>query len=465
MLSVLAQPTQTPCIKIILIIPILGYYRPLYYLEPKTRYPMKNLIFLSQRGYPRYDLATNQKNISRCAAILAAPTAAEFPPELKPFFAEIYTVPLAAETAGFFVEFILDEAAVCLAVEKEIAIAGGAHNVNIICNDEFNIVLVGKLRDRYGIPGAGEAQIDLYRNKDLMKQQLAKHAIRIPKHQLLDCTLSSQQITDHYQHLTATLGKSFVVKPVSGAGSIGTVIIHHEHEFVALYPTLIESAMDYEAEEYITGEFFHCDSLIQNGNVIYSIASEYLFPNIDYLQGKMLGSLCLLPNTNLSQRIVNLNAKIIQALGPINGLTHMELFHTPNDELVFIEIAARSGGGEITPTYTRMLNLNFSALDMRIQAGEILNITIPAIKEYSFSLRIPNIPGSVEKFNQPDLKSQYCFDWKIKSGDILQPSLSPLAFAGTITVTNSNYAELYADFLKLRDFQPYNVKCEPKVLV
>ncbi|CAN5285238.1 hypothetical protein BH10PSE19_BH10PSE19_14770 [soil metagenome] len=418
---------------------------------------MKNLIFLSQRGYPRYDLATNQKNIARCVAILAEPSAAEFPTELKPFFAEIYTVPLAEATSGFFAEYILDEAAVCLAVEKEIALAGGAVNVNIVSNDEFNIVLVGKLRDRYGIPGAGEAQIDLYRNKDLMKQQLAKQAIRIPKHQLLDNTLSSSQLRDYYQDLTMTLGKSFVMKPVSGAGSVGTVIIHREDEFLTLYPTLLESAMEYEVEEYITGELFHCDSLIQNGNVIYSIASEYLFPNITYLQGKLLGSICLLPNTTLSQRIVNLNAEILQVLGPIDGVTHMELFHTPDDELVFIEIAARPGGGEIIPTYTRMLNLNFFALDMRIQAGEVVSIITPSIKEYSFGLRIPHIPGKVAEFHQPDVKSQYCFDWKIKQGDIIETSLSPIAFAGTLSMTNSNYAELYADFIKLRNFQPYSV--------
>ena len=215
-----------------------------------------------------------------------------FPQELKPLFAEIYSVPLAGGD-DFISSYSLDEEAVSAVVEKEIKIAGDPNKVNLVTSDEFSLILVGRLRDRFGIPGAGEAQLNLYRDKDLMKKQLAKYNIRVPKHLLLNVHLPQYELTTYYQQLIAELGDVIVVKPVSGAGSIGTHVINHLSEFIAFYPLLGKSGVEYEVEEYIDGKIYHCDSVVQNGKILYSLACEYLFPNITYPEGKLLTSCCL----------------------------------------------------------------------------------------------------------------------------------------------------------------------------
>jgi biotin carboxylase len=418
---------------------------------------MKHLIFLTQRRYDLYDIP-NQTDIPRMVAVLTETATKQFPPEIKPFFDEIYSVPLAHQDADILSSFDLDHEAVCRIVEKEIAIAGGDVNkINIVSNDEFNMVLVGYLRDRYGIPGAGKAQLNLYRDKDLMKQQLAKHAIRVPKHQLLKTNIAADDLENYYQQLINDLGSSLIVKPVSGAGSIGTHALHDLSAFISLYVALCESGIKYEVEEFIEGDVYHCDSITQNGQILYSIVGEYLFQNILYPQGKIMASLCLLPSDPLAKRIVEFNRALTSALGHVDGITHMEVFHTPKDELIFIEIAARPPGSDIVPNYTQMLKLNFCALDVRIQAGEKITLSAPNIDEYSFIVRIPFRKTVVTELLTPDLKSQHHFEWKIKVGDVItHDSLTPMDFCAKLEVSNKNYEQLREDFKSLIHYQPYN---------
>lgn len=419
---------------------------------------MKSLIFLTQRNYGYYNLAQTTKNLPRRTALLTENTLKQFPNEFKSYFTHIYPIKLATGS-DLISSYSLDENSVSAAVEKEIKIVGDPKKINFVNSDEFSLLLTGKLRDRYGIPGAGEAQLNLYRDKDLMKKQVAKHNIRVPKHQLLDT--NKQELAEYYQQLIASLGNIIVIKPVAGAGSISTHVITSLTEFLDFYPSLRATGLEFEVDEYITGEVFHCDSVIQHGKILHSIASEYLFPNITYPQGKMMTSITLDPNNSLSQRIIDFNQQIIAALGYIDGITHLEVFHTKKDELVFLEIAARLPGGETVPNYAQMTGINFGALDVRIQAGETITARdlTPAIKEYSFAGRIPYRKGKVLALQNPKIKSQITFDWKIKPGDIISHnSLVPMDFCGYFRVTNSNYDQLYEDFVALHDYQPYTVE-------
>lgn len=420
---------------------------------------MKNLIIFEQRRFEYYDIPHNYQGIPRMVAVLTESGVQNFPAELRQFFAKIYTIPNTnSSNQDAFSAYRLNKSAACAVIEEEISIAGGSEHIDLVCNDEFNIQLMGWLRDKYAIPGAGEAQLTLYRDKDLMKQRLAQQGIRVPRHRLLDTQYAPTEVTAYFQQLTAEFGNPLVIKPLAGAGSISTHIVREIDDFIQLYLELHASKLSYEVEEFITGNVYHCDSLVQGDQIIFAQACEYMFQDIDYPKGKMHVSIPLLPDNPLAQRIYQFNDQVIHALGHVDGSTHMEFFYTPEKELVFIEIAARAPGGDILTNYWRNFGIKLMPLDLRIHAGEKITIIPKPTEEYFFTGRIPYVKGKVTHLNKPDIGSKYHIDWKINPGDIISHnSLTPMDFCASFWVSNPDYQQLYQDFKKFRQYQPYQV--------
>lgn len=419
---------------------------------------MKNLIFILQRSFERYNLAQLRQEVSRMVVVLTEHYYQAFPESLKMFFDEFYIVPSSCHE-GVFSKFEMDREAVKESVKKEINIAGGAHQVNLVSNDELNILIVGWLRDYFNIPGASEHQINLYRDKNVMKQCLAKHNIRVPKHILLDQGLGRDEIPKYYNELVRHFGEIFVVKPLMGAGSVGVKIISELSYFTDIYQKIIKENTTYGIEEFITGNVYHCDSIIQNDKILFVVASEYLHQEINYRDGKSHSSLILLPEDPLGKKIIKFHADVVNTLGYIDGLTHMEIFYT-GDELVFIEIAARMAGVEMTPSHKNVFGIDFCYEDARIQAGIPVNIT-PVVKEYSFCGRIPYRKGRVLTLNEPEIESEYRIDWKIKSGDVIErDSATALDYSAFFIVRDNDYIRLRRSFNQFRDYIPYTVALE-----
>src|SRR5690625_7295779 len=76
------------------------------------------------------------------------------------------------------------------------------------------------------------------------------------------------------------------------------------------------------------------------------------------------------------------NKDILRIFNLRNGVTHLELFKTKDNELVFCEIAARAGGAGVVPSIDISYSVNL------LEAGTILEVgqELPVIKfqnEYS----------------------------------------------------------------------------------
>jgi biotin carboxylase len=209
----------------------------------------------------------------------------------------------------------------------------------------------------------------------------------------------------------------------------------------------------------VAGTLYHCDSLVQNGKVVFAVASEYLYPNIEFQKGKVYATIPLQETDPLTSRIKDFSEKTLNALGLIDGATHMEIFHNPRDELVFLEVAARPPGALIFPNYEKIYGFNLFDAHFKIQIGEIPKIPKIKIKEYSFSGVIPRYKGKVLQLHPPNITSRYEIKWKIKPGDIIeQSSQNILQLSATFYVYNSNYNVLYQDFKKLYNYKPIDVE-------
>ncbi|HBP18491.1 MAG TPA: hypothetical protein DEA08_12000 [Planctomycetes bacterium] len=208
------------------------------------------------------------------------------------------------------------------------------------CLWEAAMELTAEVRVAFGLPGLDPDQTQLFRDKDAMRNALDRAGIRNPRHAR---AASDGEILA----AAAKVGFPLIVKPVAGAGSANTYKLGDERELRSLLPRL-RGVAEVVVEEFISGTEYTFDTVCAGG--------EILFHNVELYRPDMLSARSredVSPQTislrDLSashfQRARAMSEQVIAALGYRTGYTHMEWFHTPDDEVVFGEIAARPPGG------------------------------------------------------------------------------------------------------------------------
>ena len=134
---------------------------------------------------------------------------------------------------------------------------------------------------------------------------------------------------------------------MAGAGSANTYKVGDERELRGLLPRL-RGVAEVVVEEFVSGTEYTFDTVCAGG--------EILFHNVELYRPDMLSARSredVSPQTislrdleaSHFQRARAMSEQVIAALGYRTGYTHMEWFHTEDDEVVFGEIAARPPGG------------------------------------------------------------------------------------------------------------------------
>lgn len=232
----------------------------------------------------------------------------------------------------------------------------------IVAVHEKVILLAAELREELGLAGLDTRTALLFRDKVRMKQAVvAAGAARVPSHARL-------RGPEDLRSVDWSSGRK-VVKSCLGAGSQDVYVVDSLRDAEVLVGDLDLAAHPFEIEEFIEGKMYHCDAVVQDGEVVFAAVSEYLSKPGDYTPGGMGGSVLLHPAEDLAVRTGELNARVLRALGLRDGVTHLEVFHTPEDDLVFCEVAARPAGGGIDRIIERSYGINILEASLRLQAG------------------------------------------------------------------------------------------------
>ncbi len=227
--------------------------------------------------------------------------------------------------------------------------------------DENLMLLAGRLRETLGVAGMDEALTERFRDKRLMKDLLGKAGMRVPHYAPCGDRDAVAAILARYGHI--------VVKPFDGLGSRGVCFIETAQEMDAWYDGC-DSVSGYQAEEYIEGTLYHVNALVLDGRPVLTASAPYLpgMANIDFVSGAPFVSVTLEPS-KLRDRLEAFSDAAIAVLGLRNGVTHLECFVTPQDDLVFCEIAARPGGGGIVLMIELQHDVHFGRALAMIEAG------------------------------------------------------------------------------------------------
>ena len=226
------------------------------------------------------------------------------------------------------------------AVVRAVSAGLGPHRIErVVCLWEPGVVLAARLREALGAPGMREAQAQVFRNKDLMKQRVGAAGIRTARHASATTMAQVREAAD-------AIGFPVIVKPIAGAGSMDTVRAGSAAELERALAQ-VKSYDEVNVEEFIEGEEFTYDTICIDGRIVYENVCYYrpnplIARSTEWISPQTIALRDL--STPDVRAGITLGRDVLEALEFGTGFTHMEWFHTSKGEAVFGEIAARPPG-------------------------------------------------------------------------------------------------------------------------
>lgn len=335
-------------------------------------------------------------------------------------------------------------------------------SLGIITHDEYSIGVAAKLREALGVNGDSYQRVAPFTDKVLMKQAIP--GLRIPKYQRF---LPAEYKKNGHQYIDGVindLGLPMFIKPLSRASCFEAAEINSKVDF--LHWLKDNGNRDYfEIDEYIKGNLFHCDSIIQNGEIKKIFICAYNNPCADFMKGKPLGSLSLMENHPFFEEFSAYNEKVLRAINiPDNTVTHFEFFRKENGELIFLEIANRAPGGEIPFVYHIMTGKNVEEILVRLQMQLPVDLNFKQPEVFATFMRFPKIRGVVKSFLTPDIKSYYSVRRFVQVGERIEQAANLSHLAMIMVLWNRDYDILSQDFAYLSKRLPYEIESTAEVI-
>ncbi|MFI9275527.1 acetyl-CoA carboxylase biotin carboxylase subunit family protein [Kitasatospora sp. NPDC052896] len=213
---------------------------------------------------------------------------------------------------------------------------------HIITDNEYDLERAARMREDFGIPGQSPASALSFRDKVVMKE-VAGRTVATARFARLDTVV---ELTD----FIAGSGYPVVVKPVKQGGSRDIVVLRDDDDLVEFSRRPWRE--DLMVEEFVEGRMYHVDAVLADG-YRFVASSRYLRSCLGVFSGQNNGSVQLRPEDELARRLEEFLDRTLEAFDtPPVSAYHLEVFHTPQDELVLCEIASRVGGDRI-PWITR----------------------------------------------------------------------------------------------------------------
>jgi len=263
----------------------------------------------------------------------------------------------------------------------------------IVPLDDFDLETAAALREHLRIPGMGETTTRYFRDKLAMRARAADAGLPVPEFvQVLN--------RDRLSQFMKTVPPPWVLKPRSQAGAIGIKKIATDQELWQAADELGDQQSFYLLERYLPGEVFHVDSIWDNHQMLFAIASRYGAPPIDVSHGGGVFSSRTLPRDSAeSKALVDLNEKVLQAFGLVRGVSHSEFIRSrENGQFHFLETAARVGGANLADMIDAACGINLWREWAKVEiAGGKKPYTPPQPRNENAGILV-----SLSKYQHPD---------------------------------------------------------------
>jgi biotin carboxylase len=250
-----------------------------------------------------------------------------------------------------------------LAAARFLANFDGRSVERVLALTERLLLPAALVRDELDLPGQRMAEALPFRNKLAMKRHVRAAGIRVPDFAAYSTDSALRLLDEH---------KRVVIKPVSEAGSRDVFIVS-DFEGIRKFESAFQARVEeFEVEEFIEGDLFHVDSLVQNGQVVAATAGRSVGSTTAFESQAAFCDIAVPAGVEL-ERLLDFNRDVLASHSSFTGVSHHEIFHS-GDELVFCEIAARAGGGGIVPAFARRTGIHLVEAMVQAQLHDVVPV-------------------------------------------------------------------------------------------
>jgi len=267
----------------------------------------------------------------------------------------------------------------------------------IVALDDFDVEKATYLRENLRIQGMGQTTGRYFRDKLAMRMRAKSCGISNP----LFCSL----FNDHDINTFAdTISAPWVLKPRSEASASGIIKVHDKEDLWMHINEMGNNRFKYLVEQFRPGDVYHCDSLIFDGKIVFSITSKYLATPMEISQGGgIFRSANILYNSEDDKAIKKVNEQVIKGFGLKHGAAHSEFIKCNEDgKIYFLETSSRVGGAHLAEMVDAASDINLWKEWAAIEDALVKDKTykLPKIKK-----GYAGIVLTLSKFEHPDLSS------------------------------------------------------------
>lgn len=276
---------------------------------------------------------------------------------------------------------------------------------SVVALGELDIIRAAKIRQLLGIEGQKVQSALAFRNKVLMKRILRSHGIPVPNFRYIEQPIDLVDFIEKN-------GLPVFLKPVFGAGSVGSVVIRTRSDLDKVLCEHFKPRVQYgtfpsdmEVEEYIHGDLYHVDGLYASNRLLHIVSSKYLSQHLDLKSVQQVGywgSVSIPDRSHVAQCLKAYVKKVLTAL-PTPDLTafHSEIFYTDDSKVLLCEIACRPPGGKLSEAFRQRTGVSLPQVSCLHQCGlaykHLLDSRILP-NEYIASILILTKQGILKKY-------------------------------------------------------------------
>lgn len=275
----------------------------------------------------------------------------------------------------------------------------------IVALDDYDVEKATYLRENLRIDGMGQTTGRYFRDKLAMRMRAKSCGIPIPNF----CSL----FNDHDINTFAdTIPAPWVLKPRSEASANGIIKIFDKESLWIHINEMGNNRFKYLLEQFKSGDVYHCDSLILDRKILFSMTSKYLATPMEISQGGgVFRSANIAYNSEDDKAIKAVNEQVLKGFGLKHGAAHTEFIKCKEDgKIYFLETSSRVGGAHIAEMVAEASNINlwkeWAAIEDSL-VKETKYILPKVKKEYA------GIVLTLSKYQHPDLSSfsdpEVCF--------------------------------------------------------
>ena len=275
----------------------------------------------------------------------------------------------------------------------------------IVALDDYDVEKATYLRENLRIDGMGQTTGRYFRDKLAMRMRAKSCGIPIPAF----CSL----FNDHDINTFAdTIPAPWVLKPRSEASASGIIKVFDKESLWIHINEMGNNRFKYLIEQFKPGDVYHCDSLISESKVIFSLTSKYLATPMEISQGGgVFRSANIKYNSDDDKAIKKLNEQVMKGFGLKHGAAHTEFIKSNDDgQIYFLETSSRVGGAHLAEMVAEASNINLWKEWAAIENGLVKEskYILPKVKK-----GYAGIVLTLSKFQHPNLVSfsdpEVCF--------------------------------------------------------